>query len=191
MRTLKLAIAFSNPDVAKRFALTTDGVLFKSTSQVTQHLPFAALFVGTTDDLQASLDAGDVGTYLVCERTIKNRPLSLLDDGALPAAAGLFAMVANSALGPREADVHWRDRHAPLALEVHTTMTHYYQLAVLHRFSGPDWNGIAICCCASEEDLRHRFYSSKDGERRIAEDVSYFADTRRSPRRVIADARRF
>jgi len=191
MYTLKLAVAFSDLAAADRIAATAEGILFSSTSETTQHLPFAALFVGTTDDLQASLDAGDVGTYLVCERTSKNKPLSLLDDDALPAAAGLFAMVANSSLGPREADVHWRDRHAPLALEIHTTMTHYYQLAVLHRFSGPDWNGIAICCCASEEDLRHRFYGSREGERRIAEDVAYFADTKRSPRRVIADARRF
>ena len=191
MKTLKLAVAFSDLNAANRYAATAEGVLFSSTSESTRHLPLAALFVGATDDIQAALSAGDVGVYLVCERTLKNMPLSLLGEDELPAIAGLFAMVASSSLGPRQADIHWRDRHAPLALEIHTTMTHYYQLAVLHRFAGPDWNGIAVCCCASEEDLRHRFYNSREGEQRISEDVSHFADTRKSPRRVIANARRF
>ena len=65
-------------------------------------------------------------------------------------------------------------------------MTHYYQLSIVHRFAGPQWNGFALCCFKTESDLRLHFFNSKDGERRIAEDVRKFADTRRSPRRVVA-----
>ena len=68
-------------------------------------------------------------------------------------------------------------------------MTHYYQLNILHRFSGEAWDGLALCCFASEEDLRHKFYNSDAGKRSIAEDVQRFANTRQSPRRVIAEIR--
>jgi hypothetical protein len=42
-----------------------------------------------------------------------------------------------------------------------------------------------LCGFDSLEDLKERFYNSKEGERRIFEDVSTFADARNSPRRVI------
>ena len=39
---------------------------------------------------------------------------------------------------------------------------------------------------ATEEDLRHHFYGTPDGEQRILNDIRKFADIKRSPRRVIA-----
>ena len=65
-------------------------------------------------------------------------------------------------------------------------MTHYYQLSVLQRFKGPAWNGFALCCFSSEEDLRNKFFNTPDGETAIARDVAIFADPRKSPRRVIS-----
>ena len=70
-------------------------------------------------------------------------------------------------------------------------MTHYYQYSILHTFNGPALNGIAACCCATEDDLRHHFYGTPDGEQRILSDIRKFADIKRSPRRVIATAESF
>lgn len=188
---MKLAVACTDPSKAADFAAAHGGILFTSTSETTSHLPFAALFVGAADELERVLAVGDAGVYLVCERTIKNKPLAELAPADLPGCAGLFPMVAHPDTGPRASDAYWRDNHAPLALEVHTPMTHYYQLSIQHRFSGPDINGIAVCCCATEDDLRNHFYNTPEGERRIIEDIRKFADTKRSPRRVIAEARRY
>ena len=126
-----------------------------------------------------------MGLYLVNERAVLNEPLNVLNQDMLPASVGIFPMVANAEIGAEAADRHWREQHAPIALEVHTAMTHYYQLAVMHRFSGADWNGLALCCFASEDDLRDKFYNSSDGKQRVAEDIAKFADTKNSPRRVV------
>lgn len=190
MSSMKLAAAFADKQTAGTFARETGGDLLVATKDETDHLPFAALYLGATDDLAGMQDAADVGVYLVCERTFKNRPLSALNEDQLPVSIGIFTMVANASMGTRESDRHWRDQHAPLALKVHSAMTHYYQLSVVHRFGGPDWHGFALCCFATEDDLRDRFFDSKEGERAIAEDVAQFADTRQSPRRVVARLRR-
>lgn len=191
MNTLKLTIACKNRDIAKAYAAEIGAVLFTSNSPSTDHLPFAAMIVGTTDDLEKAQTVGDAGVYLVCERTIKNQPLDKLGHSDLPGIVGLFPMVAHPVAGASASDAHWRDNHAPLALEVHTRMTHYYQYAILHTFSGPALNGIAACCCATEDDLRHHFYGTPDGEQQILSDIRQFADTKRSPRRVIAIAESF
>jgi len=186
MLAMKMVAAFSSRQTAESFGRENRGHLLAATSDETGHLPFAALYLGATDDIEHMLDVADVGVYLACERTIKNQPLSVIHASSLPGSVGIFTMVANPSMGAAAADRHWRDRHAPLALEIHAAMTHYYQLGVAHRFSGPDWHGFALCCFATEDDLRQRFFKSKEGERAIAEDVARFADTRKSPRRVIA-----
>ena len=53
-----------------------------------------------------------------------------------------------------ESDAHWRDKHAPLALEIHEAMSHYMQLSVLHCFKGTELDGIALCGFDSLEDLK-------------------------------------
>lgn len=191
MNTLKLAIACKSRDNASAYAAEIGAVLFSSNSASTDHLPFAAMIVGTTDDLEKAKGVGDAGLYLVCERTIKNQPLHALAKPDLPGIVGLFPMVAHPVAGASASDAHWRDNHAPLALEVHTRMTHYYQYAILHAFNGPALNGIAACCCATEDDLRHYLYGTPDGEQQILQDIRKFADTKRSPRRVIATAESF
>lgn len=187
---MKMAAAFAGKQAAEAFANERGGDLLLATSDATRHLPFAALYLGATDDVAHMQDAADVGVYLVCERAIKNQPLSTLNEEELPGSIGIFTMVANPSMGSGASDRHWRDDHAPLALKVHSAMTHYYQLSVVHRFVGPDWHGFALCCFSTEDDLRHRFFNSKEGERAIAEDVARFADTRQSPRRVVASIKR-
>ena len=186
MSSLKIAAVFADKAEAEKVAKLSQSLMFEASADTTEHLPFAALVLGTSAVLMDLKQRTDVGLYLVNERAALNQPLSVLKQDMLPASVGIFPMVANAEIGAEAADRHWREQHAPIALEVHTAMTHYYQLAVIHRFSGADWNGLALCCFANEDDLRHKFYNSSEGKRRVAEDVAKFADTKNSPRRVVA-----
>jgi hypothetical protein len=186
MNSLLLAGAYSDKQKAADTAARTGGINLTATATETNHLPFASLVLSVTDELDLFVRDADAGSYLVCERPIKNAPLLQLSLESRPGSIGIFTMVANADLGARESDRHWRDKHAPLALEVHTAMTHYYQLSVLQRFKGPAWNGFALCCFSSEEDLRNKFFNTPDGETAIARDVAIFADPRKSPRRVLS-----
>lgn len=185
MSTLKIAAVFKHKAEAKKAADASQSLMFEASADATEHLPFAALVLGTSGSLMDLKEQADVGLYLVNERAVLNQPLSTLNHDTIPIIAGIFPMVANPDIGPKAADTHWREQHAPIALDVHTAMTHYYQLSIVHRFSGEDWNGLALCCFASEDDLRNKFYNSPEGKRRVATDVMKFADTRNSPRRVV------
>jgi uncharacterized protein (TIGR02118 family) len=100
-------------------------------------------------------------------------------------------MVRHPDLTHRQADRHWRDVHAPLALEHHRAMSHYRQLSVVHRLHGPAWDGFALCGFDSLEDLEERFFATPEGRVAIREDVARFADVARSPRRVIVVEERY
>ena len=186
MSTLKIAAVFTDKAEAEKMANLSQSLMFEASAETTEHLPFSALVLGTSATLMDLKQRTDVGLYLVNERAVLNQPLSVLNQDMLPASVGIFPMVANAKIGAKASDRHWREQHAPIALEVHTAMTHYYQLAVMHRFSGADWNGLALCCFANEDDLRNKFYNSSEGKRRVAEDIAKFADTKNSPRRVVA-----
>ena len=185
MSVLKVAAVFSDKAVAADVADLSQSLMFEAAVADTQHLPFAALVLGASPNLMDFQARADVGLYLVSERTLKNQPLSALRADQLPVSVGVFPMVASPQIGPKAADKHWLEHHGPLALEVHSAMTHYYQLTVMHRFTGADWNGLALCCFESEYDLRNKFYNSAEGKQRVAEDVRKFADTQHSPRRVV------
>ena len=185
MSVLKIAAVFSDKAVAAEVADLSQSLMFEAAVDDTQHLPFAALVLGASPNLMDFQARADVGLYLVSERTLKNQPLSTLNPDQLPGSVGVFPMVASPQIGPKAADKHWHEHHGPLALEVHSAMTHYYQLTVMHRFTGTHWNGLALCCFESEYDLRNKFYNSAEGKQRVAEDVLKFADTQNSPRRVV------
>jgi hypothetical protein len=185
MFVLKIAAVFSDKAVAAEVAGLSQSLMFEAAVDDTQHLPFAALVLGASPNLMDFQARADVGLYLVSERTLKNQPLSNLNPDQLPVSVGVFPMVASPQIGPKAADKHWYEQHGVLALQVHTAMTHYYQLTVMHRFSGAHWNGLALCCFESEYDLRNKFYNSAEGKQRVAEDVLKFADTQNSPRRVV------
>ena len=185
MSVLKIAAVFSDKTAAAEVAGSSQNLMFEATVDATEHLPFAALVLGASPTLMDLQARADVGLYLVSERALKNQPLSTLNPEQLPGSVGVFPMVANPQIGPKAADTHWYEQHGPLALEVHAAMTHYYQLTVVHRFTGAQWNGLALCCFESEHDLRNKFYNSAHGKQRVAEDVLKFADTQNSPRRVV------
>jgi hypothetical protein len=61
----------------------------------------------------------------------------------------------------------------------------------VHRLSGPEIDGFALCGFDSLEDLRERFYTLPDSVKVIAADIQKFADTKKSPRRLIATVQTF
>lgn len=184
---MMLAFAFTDIARARQLAQDINGALLEDVRAAdgpVEGLPFQALVCGATDQAEAFGDVADVGAYLVCERTVKVRPK--VQSGEQPGVVGVFTMVARSSLGHAQADAHWRDVHAPLALSAHVAMTNYRQLSVVHTFHGPAWDGFALCGFDSLDDLRERFFVSEAYQRQIQDDVRQFADGRKSPRRVIA-----
>jgi uncharacterized protein (TIGR02118 family) len=206
MNRLELVTAGNDVERARAIAGALGGTLLCD-ERGDARLPFRALLSVVTDDLGALLPAADVGAYLVLRRVMKQRATTggaeLAPAGAaegagvaggapvrraeaLPGAIALYPMVRHPALTHEEADRHWRDRHAPLALVHHPMMTNYVQLSIVHRLHGPEWDGFALCGFDSVEDLEQRFFSGPEGRRIIREDVAKFADGARSPRRLIA-----
>jgi len=186
---LELAAATTEAVAARELARRLGGSLYadvrtedRKEDPERPELPFQALVTLVTDDVDALSVIGDVGIYLVCRRTIKSGPAAVL---------GLYPLVRHPDLSHRDADAHWRDVHAPLALRHHAHMTHYTQLSVVHTLSGMPLDGMALCGFASLQDLRERFYSEPDSRSVIAADVRTFADTRRSPRALIVSETRF
>jgi hypothetical protein len=175
---IELAAASTDVAAARSLAQRLGGRLYHDPRTDQPELPFRALVTATTDDLGAFESVADVGVYVVCRRVV--RP-------GTAAVIGLFPIIRLPGLSHAQADAHWRDRHAPLALEHHAFMTHYTQISVVHRIAGRNFDGFALCGFASLEDLRHRFYTREASRAVIAADVAQFADTRKSPRRLLVE----
>ena len=171
------AAACSDIDQAQALAQQMQGTMYADHREDTSALPFAALVTGVTDDPELLEAQADTGLYVICERTIKPGRAQVF---------GLFPMVANPTLTHVQADAHWRDTHAPLALHHHAYMTEYLQLSVVRTVSGQAYDGFALCGFDNVEDLRERFFSEPDSRSVIAEDVASFADPGQTPRRLVA-----
>lgn len=171
------AAACSTINSAQQLGKQLRGTLYADHRADTSKLPFAALVTGVSDDMDILEEYADVGLYVVCERTIKPGRANIF---------GLFPMLANPALTHKQADAHWRDSHAPLALQHHAYMTQYLQLSVVHTVSGTPYDGFALCGFDNVEDLRERFFSEPDSRKVISADIAKFADTGNSPRRLLA-----
>ncbi|MGI9327813.1 MAG: EthD domain-containing protein [Pseudomonadales bacterium] len=175
---LELAACTNDLDAARHVASSLGGTLYSDEREEFAHLPFRALTTCVTDELSSLRPAADIGLYVVCRRIIKP---------GQPRVVGLFPLVHHPELTHEQADAHWREQHAPLTFKHHVAMSHYSQLSVVQRISGPDIDGLALCGFDSVEDLRERFYTEPDSAEIIATDVQKFADTRQSPRRLIAN----
>ena len=180
--TLEVAAASTDIEGSRALARSLDGTLYVDAREDHRQLPFRALITVTTDDLAPVAALADVGLYVICRRLIK---------AGTPTVIGLFPLVHHPDLTHAQADAHWRDRHAPLALEHHAFMTHYTQLSVVHHIAGRELDGFALCGFASLDDLRNKFYTRDASRAVIADDVQRFADTRRSPRRLIVEEMRY
>jgi hypothetical protein len=141
-------------------------------------LPFKALVRWPDDGSPLSAGVENcLGVYRVTAREIKPGNMAFVS---------LHPMIRNPALTHSQADEHWHLRHGPLALVHHPHMSQYVQLAVNEMLFGPAFDGFALCGFATLEDLKTRFFAGPDSVRVINEDVARFADTRRSPRRLVA-----
>ena len=169
-------------DAAGKAAQIVGGHTFVDDRPDAKGLPFRTLVRAVTDRPAQLEAAASVGMYVVCVRPQRVRAAS-------PPATAVIqvnAMVANPEIGVLTADTHWRDTHAPLALTHHIGMTQYTQMSVVHRISGPGYDGFALCEFDSIEDLREKFFDGPEGERVIYADIAKFADRERSPRRLLA-----
>lgn len=146
-------------------------------------LPFRTLVRAVTDRPEALRPAAAVGTYVVCARPQRVRAAGTDESSVV---IQINAMMPSPEMTPIEADTHWRDLHAPLALKHHIGMTQYTQLSVVHVVSGSPYAGFALCEFDSMADLREKFFDGPEGERVILADVATFADRERSPRRLLA-----
>ncbi len=178
----QFAAASNDIDASRKLAQALNGTLYCDERESGQHLPFRALVTASTDNLEVLATVADVGLYVIFRRLIKP---------GTPTVIGLFPLVHHPEKTHEQADAHWRDVHAPLALEHHGFMSHYTQLSVVHVISGAPFDGFALCGFETIEDLRNRFYSTPEGPKVIAADVQNFADIENSPRRLIATEQRF
>ena len=143
---------------------------------------FTTLVIGTD---RAALDrVADVGLYRVEVRPMRHQRRTWPAGSATPGVTAVFPMLRRPGLTHDQADAHWRDVHAPLALRHHPGMWHYHQIAVDEVLAGPAYDGIALCAFASEQDMAERFFGGQEDRDIITADVATFADTTNSPRRV-------
>lgn len=194
-----LVVTSNDRSLIHQTAKDIGGTVFEETrtdAAIMERLPCQIFLKTVTDNLEALKEIADVGLYLVCERIVKARsgrhkihPHTRHEDNdasqILEGVIGVFPMISHPDLGHTKSDAHWRDVHAPLALKSHTAMSNYRQLSVLHCFSGPAWDGIALCGFDTLDDLRERFYDSDDAKRAVFKDISHMADTKNSPRRML------
>jgi uncharacterized protein (TIGR02118 family) len=145
---------------------------------------FASLVLGDGGDQAALESIADIGLYEVTVRPMRHQRRFWPPDNVSPGVTAVFAMVARRDLTHAEADTHWRDVHAPLALRHHPGMWHYHQVSIDRVFAGPEYDGFALCAFASEQELHERFFGGPDDREIITADVASFADTVASPRRV-------
>ncbi len=182
-RTLEFVVLGDNPDAAREVARAVGGIAYVDDRPEARSLPFRSLVRAVTDRPGLLDPAASIGRYVVCVRPMKVRP-----DGVHPASGviQINAMVNSPSLTPDDADMHWRDVHAPLALKHHVGMSQYTQLSVVQRTDGPAYRGFALCEFDSIDDLREKFFDGPEGERVILADIASFADRERSPRRLLA-----
>ncbi|HEU4842447.1 MAG TPA: EthD domain-containing protein [Ilumatobacteraceae bacterium] len=144
--------------------------------------PFEALVIGAgqSDVVQVA----DIGLYRVTVRPMRHQRRSWPPATATPGVTAVFPMVRRPDLTHAQADAHWRDIHAPLALRHHPGMWHYVQVSVDEVVTGPAYDGIALCAFASEQERRERFFGGPEDRAVIGADVATFADVAASPRHV-------
>ena len=126
----------------------------------------------------------DVGLYEVTVRRMRHQRRTWPSGEVSPGVTAAYPMVRHPGLTHEQADAHWRDVHAPLALRHHPGMWHYHQVSIDRVLDGRPFDGIALCAFASEQDLAERFFGGPEDQAVISADVATFSDLTASPRRV-------
>ena len=182
---LELVALGTDPDAARAAAADLGGIAYVANEDTHPKAPFRAMVSAAIDTPERLADAADVALHLVYRRQIKAHDVTWAAGEPTPGVVAAFGLRGHPDLGHRGADDHWRDVHAPLALQHHAAMWDYAQLSVVRTLEGPELDGIALCAFPTFEDYAERFYNDAESERVIAADVSTFADLKRSPRPVL------
>lgn len=180
-RAAVFAALGSSPDTAIAVAREAGGLALVAVDGPWEPT-FATLVVG--DDRAALAAVATGGLYAVTVRRMRHQRRFWPADTVSPGVTAVFPMVRRAGLSHEQADSHWRDTHAPLALRHHPGLWHYHQISVDAVLDGPDYDGFALCAFASEQERAERFYGDDDDRAVIAADVATFSDMRNSPRHV-------
>lgn len=179
----------SDPIVGRAVAQELGGVAYVA-ERPDPDRPFASLVRVATSDPSALDAAADLGLYLCYVRTMRRHPEQWRHSMPTPGVVAVFGMLRKEGTTHAEADAHWRDVHAPLALRHHPGMWDYRQCSVVRTLAGVAYDGFALCAFGSRTDMRERFFDSAEGQEIIRADVASFASAR-SPKRVVAQEWRF
>jgi len=178
---LELLAMGSDHNVAVEVAAALGGRAYLSSDGESERRPFSALVRVDTDNLAMLARAADIALHVAYSRDVK------VADGSPPPdrVVAAFPLLHHPDLTHDQADEHWRDVHAPLALQHHSAMCDYTQLSIVTTISGRPLDGVALCAFANRDDLRERFFNDEAARAAIEADVSGFADIAHSPRRVV------
>ncbi len=171
----------------REVAAELGGTAYGAAEDTPAALPFRSLVRAVTSDLDALAPVAELGCYLSYRRAMRAESVERERGAPTRGVVAIFGMYRNASLTHAEADSHWRDTHAPLALTHHPGMCDYLQCSVIRVLEGPAYDGFAFCKFASQRDMKERFFDDEAGRQTILSDVAKFADTDRSPRAVRAD----
>ncbi|MBK02301.1 MAG: EthD family reductase [Actinomycetota bacterium] len=181
----ELVAVGNDPEAATAIASDLGAICYLSDPKETRPMPFTTMVRAVTDSPERLESAAEFGTYLVFSRVIRERPVATDAGTASPGVTAVFPLLHHPDLTHQEADAHWRDIHAPLALRHHPGMWDYTQLSVISTLGGPQIDGFALVAFDSLESMKTRFFGDDNDREVIYADVASFADSK-SPRRVVA-----
>jgi hypothetical protein len=157
------------------------GIAYTNHPGESEKRPYSGMIRVATDDIDSVAAVSDWSLLVGYSRVIKPYPATPSPDRVIAA----FGLVRNPALSHREADDHWRDTHAPLALVNHAAMCDYTQLSTVATLSGQELDGVALCCFDNRDDMKAKFFNDDEARAVIEADVAKFANPGGSPRRVV------
>lgn len=182
---LELVALGSEPDQALTVAGTTGAIAYVAHESAHPKAPFRSLLRAVVSDLDQLAPAADIAVHLAYSRQVKAHDVTWPPGQVTPGVVAAFGLKHHPDNTHEQTDQHWRDIHAPLALEHHQAMWDYVQLSIVATLAGPPLDGIALCAFPTLADHDERFFNDATSERIIGEDVARFADLRRSPRPVL------
>lgn len=183
---LELVVTGNDPEAAANVAASVGGICYAADPNERRELPFRTMVRAMTDNPSVLAPAAECGTYLAFSRIIRERHATAAPGTPSPGVSAIFGLVHRPELTHEQGDSHWRDVHAPLALQHHPGMWDYTQLSIVSTLSGAPCDGFALVSFASVDDMRERFFGDDHDREVIRSDVAKFADPERSPRRVVA-----
>jgi uncharacterized protein (TIGR02118 family) len=171
-------------EAAVKASSNLGGVCYLADPTDERTLPFRTLIRCVTDNPQDLNAAAGNGMYLVFSRVIRERKTKIESGVPSPGVTAIFPLLHHPTLTHEQSDAHWRDVHAPLALQHHPGMWDYTQLSVTRTLSGPEIDGFALVSFESIDSMKERFFGDDNDRDVIYRDVASFADPN-SPRRVV------